>query len=77
MSKGIQYFGMCVSASHLSWLSNVLDRACLKLVVESGSYSYQEDLAEHVKEWVADVLQSFGNQVDDDTVQVSDDETGA
>lgn len=75
MATGIQYFGMCASAVHMLWLTIVLDRACLKYVVESGSYLNQEDLASHVKELFADALGAAeGASVDEDVVQVSDDD---
>lgn len=73
MSKGIQYFGMCMSSCHLTWLSNVLDRACLKYVVESGSYLYQEDLGALIKELFSDVLLSL-EKTEEDVVVASDEE---
>ena len=75
MAKGIQYFGMCTSPHHLQWLSNVLDRAALKYIVESGAFLYQEDLATHIKELFADVLQPLeASEEDEEAVQASDDE---
>lgn len=73
MSKGIHYFGMCMSPHHLTWLSNVLDRACLKYVVESGSYLYQEDMAGLVQELFSDVLATL-EKPDEENVVASDDE---
>lgn len=75
MSRGITYFGMCSSAHHLQWLSNVLDRAALKYIVESGSFLYVEDLATHITELFADVLESFqANEEDEEAVQESDED---
>ena len=75
MSRGIQYFGICQSAQHLQWLSNVLDRASLQYIVESGSFLYIEDLATHIQELFADVLESFQqDDQDEEAVQQSDDE---
>jgi len=75
MAKGIPYFGVCASAQHLNWLSNVLDRAALKYIVESGTFLYQEDLATHIKELFADVLQPLeASEEDEQAVQASDDE---
>ena len=75
MSRGITYFGMCHSAQHLQWLSNVLDRASLQYIVESGSFLYIEDLATHINELFADVLESFQvSEEDEEAVQESDEE---
>ena len=75
MARGITYFGICHSAQHLQWLSNVLDRASLQYIVESGSFLYIEDLATHINELFADVLESFQpNEADEEAVQASDDE---
>ena len=73
MSRGITYFGMCGSAAHLQWLSNVLDRAALKYIVESGTFLYMEDLATHIKELFADCLESLETTAEDEeAVQASD-----
>ena len=75
MAKGIQYFGVCVSAPHLQWLSNVLDRASLQYIVASGTFLYQEDLATHVQELFGDVLKSLEpSEQDEEAVQASDEE---
>ena len=78
MAQGIPYLGMCSSQAHLQWLSNVLDRASLKYITESGTFLYQEDLATHITELFSDVLQSL-EHVDEDeqAVQASDDEDAA
>jgi len=75
MARGIPYFGVCANAQHLQWLSNVLDRAALKYIVESGTFLYQEDLATHIKELFSDVLSSLEvSEEDEDAVQASDDD---
>ena len=73
MSKGIHYFGVCTSPHHLTWFTNVLDRVCLKRIVESGTLLYQENLGGLVKELFSDMLSSL-DKTDDDIVVASDDE---
>ena len=59
----------------MQWLSNVLDRASLQYIVESGSFLYIEDLATHINELFADVLESFQvSEQDEEAVQESDEE---
>ena len=77
MARGIPYFGICSSPHHLQWLSNVLDRTSLRYIVESGSYLYVEDLATHIQELFADVLESQATEEDEDAVQESDVEENA
>ncbi len=75
MAAGVQYFGVCATSQHLHWLSNVLDRAALKYIVESGTFLYQEELATHIQELFADVLQSLDvPEEDEEAVQASDEE---
>ena len=73
MSKGIHYFGIVSSQGHLSWLSNALDRASLKFVVQTGSYLYQEDLATHISELFSDLIEN-DDAANDEGVQASDEE---
>ena len=68
------YFGICQSNVHFTWLGNVLDRAALNYVCEAGTHLYQEDLAAHVKELFSDMLQSAEDEVNDDTLAMSDDD---
>ena len=56
MQRGTQYLGLLGSALHMTWLTTVVDRASLKFICESGSYLYQEDLATHLNELFADVV---------------------
>ena len=46
LKGGIQYFGMCGSAVHVSWLSGVVDRTAAKLISTSGATMHQEPLAQ-------------------------------
>ena len=60
-------------AAHLQWLSNVIDRAALKYIVETGTFLYMEDLATHIKELFADCLESFeSTKEDEEAAQASD-----
>jgi hypothetical protein len=74
MDIGIIYFGMCRDATHQSWLSNVLDRAALKFLCKAGAHLYQEDLATHIRELFADVLNGDAEEVTDEGIAMSDDE---
>ena len=77
MARGIPYFGICSNAHHIQWLSNVLDRAALQYIVESGTFLYMEDLATHIQELFADVLESLNTTPEDEeAVQASDEEDG-
>ena len=64
MQLGIAYLGIVSNATHLSWLTNVLDRAALQYIVESGHVLYQEDLASLVKDMFADLLEKDGTEVE-------------
>ena len=71
----MQYFGICQSSVHFTWLGNVLDRAALHYVCEAGTHLHQEDLAAHVKELFNDMLQSGeDDEVNDDALAMSDQE---
>ena len=75
MSRGIPYYGICNSTQHIQWLSNVLDRAALQYIVQSGTDLYMEYLATHIQELFADVLESFQAVAgDEEAVQASDEE---
>ena len=74
MELGIPYFGMCANQQHLTWLTNVLDRAALRWICQTGTFLYQEDLATHIQELFADSLKANDEDVDDSAVQVTDDE---
>ena len=75
MSRGIPYLGICSSPRHIQWLSNVLDRAALQYIVQSGTFLYMEDLGTHIQELFADVLESFRTvAADEEAVQASEEE---
>ena len=74
MEAGVQYFGICQNSVHCTWLCNVLDRAALQYVCESGAHLYQEDLAAHVKELFHDMLKEGEDEENDDAMAMSDDE---
>ena len=68
MGVGALYVGFVYHKTHLTWLTNVVDRASLKYLVQSGTTLYQEDLATHVKQVFADLVEP------DDPEQNSDDD---
>ena len=82
MIKGISYFGFVANPVHLGWLTNVIDRASCRQIAKSGSYLYQEDLANSLKEMFSDIVdpsnEEDGNGDDsgdpDDIVRPSDEE---
>ena len=57
MGVGALYLGFVYHKTHLTWLTNVVDRASLKYLVQSGTPLYQEDLATHVKQVFADLVE--------------------
>ena len=57
MRIGAQYFGVVFEKLHLSWLSNVVDRAALKYITTNGNPLYHEDLATHLKTLFADQIE--------------------
>lgn len=74
MSLGKNYVGLVGHATHLQWITNVIDRVALKYVAKSGSFLYQEDLSTHIKHLFADSVEE--NIADDEAIQMSDDEGG-
>ena len=57
MELGIPYLGIVNNTIHLNFLANVLDRASLKYIVQSGHVLYQDDLATLVKNMFADIVE--------------------
>ena len=79
VSMGIQYCGFVTNPGHLGWLSNVVDRAAVRHMVKSGTFLYQQELAESLKDMYADVVAkeedgAEGDDHADDCVRESDDE---
>ena len=64
----------------MGWLTNVIDRASVRQIVKSGTFLYQEDLAESLKEMFGDVVEAeeedHGQEDPDDCVRASDAEEG-
>ena len=73
LSRGKQYVGIVSHATHMQWLTNVVDRAALKYVSKAGSLMYQEDLAATIKHLFADLVED--GEVDDEAIQASDHES--
>jgi hypothetical protein len=57
MQRGNQYLGLLGNSLHMTWLTTVVDRASLKFICEAGSYLYQEDLATHLQELFAELVE--------------------
>ena len=74
MSRGIQYLGLVTDPSHLTWLTNVVDRASLKYICASGNLIYQVDLASHLTELFADVLDPHEDETLEEAIMGSDTE---
>jgi hypothetical protein len=75
MQLGIPYLGIVSSTTHMSWLTNVLDRAALQYIVQSGHVLYQDDLATLVKDMFADLLEQDDTncQLESEEEQQNDD----
>jgi hypothetical protein len=65
MKAGAQYLGLVKEANHLSWLSNAVDRSAIQLIAENGSPLYQQELAEHLREHFAEIVDEL-NKADVD-----------
>ena len=65
MNLGVLYVGFVYHKTHLQWLTNVIDRASMKYLTESGSSLYQEDLATHVKQVFVDLVEP-GEEVEEE-----------
>ena len=72
MGVGALYTGFVYHRTHLTWLTNVVDRAAMKYITESGTYLYQEDLATHIKQVFMDLVDP--EEVDADQLGDEDDE---
>ena len=70
MSLGIQYLGLVGNPTHLTWLTNVIDREALKYICTGGNLLYQEDLAKVIEELFADVVEE--NDVQDEEIVLTD-----
>ena len=54
--EGFPYLGFVRTTAHAAYLQNKLDRDALSIITVSGSALYQADLAAHIKEHFADVV---------------------
>ena len=72
MSAGTQYLGLVGHATHLTWLTNVVDREALKYMCKGGIYLCQDYLAKFVEELFADVVEP--NDVQDEDIMLTDTE---
>ena len=58
MILGIQCCGFVTDPVHMGWLTNIIDRASVRQIVKSGTFLYQGDLAESLKEMFGDVVEA-------------------
>lgn len=62
MELWILYSCITRSQEYCSWLVNVLDRASLHIMCQSGSPLQQQDLAQCVREHVAETVDQLNEQ---------------
>ena len=79
MQLGIQYCGLVSDPTHLGWLTNVIDRAAVRYIVQSGTFLHQADLADSLKKMFGDVVaageaEGEDEEDPDDCVRASDEE---
>ena len=67
----VQYVGVATDDRHKSWLRNIIDRAAVRSIAESGSAIYHEELSVHIAEHLADVLEELNT---DDGEEDADDD---
>ena len=65
--EGWPYLAIPKTAAHVLFMHNKLDRDALSVITLSGSAMYQADMAEHIKEHFADVLDpAFGEDPEEE-----------
>ena len=65
--EGWPYLAIPKTAAHASFMHNKLDRDALNVISLSGSAMHQADMAEHIKEHFADVLDpAFGEDPEEE-----------
>ena len=78
MQEGCSYFGITRSAAHGSYMQNKLDRDALGIISMNGSALYEADMAEHIKEHFADIVDELhaadADDADTDDGQDQDDD---
>ena len=73
LSKSLPYYGIVGNASHMGWLTNVLDRESLQYISRAGHTLYQEDLATHLKDLFGDLMEPEA-KADDDEIGITESE---
>ena len=73
MQQGTAYFGITRSAAHSSYMQNKLDRDALAIICIQGSALYEADMAEHIKDHFADIVEEF-NAADIDDAESDEDQ---
>ena len=71
--EALSYYGIVGNASHMGWLTNVLDRESLQYISRAGHTLYQEDLATHLKDLFGDLMEPEA-KADDDEIGITESE---
>ena len=74
MEMGVSYVGLSSSQVHMQWLVNTVDRASLQFICKAGSFLYQEELATHIRDLFADVVDPQDDKLGDEAIALTDDE---
>ena len=75
---GLKYMGLCLNGTHVSWMSNIVDRKALSLAATEGHALWNESLAELIKAHFKDVVgdgedEHAGNAGDHEEQEEDDD----
>ena len=73
LSQCLVYHGIVGHASHMGWLTNVMDRESLQYISRMGHPLYQEDLATHLMELFGEIVESEV-KANDDEICITDSE---
>lgn len=57
----VQYLGMCAGPKHANWLSNVVDRSIIRVLINSNHPLYAQGLAELLEKHFSDELEVDNN----------------
>lgn len=62
MAGGVAYAGVTRAEGHMSWLTNVLDHECLRLIADQESVLHEDNLSELVQKHFDDVLRELNEK---------------
>lgn len=76
LEEGWDYFAVCRRQAHSSFIQNRLDRDALTYITREGSTLYEADMAKHIKDHFADVLEQYtvADVVDEDQPDEEDEQ---